>query len=103
MKLRAAIMAAAAMTTLTAFASSRIVLTEHRLMHETRMTPSPAEGDTVGDRILSFQWPLPEQFRGQYDPLDGFEAEAPHPGKSAVLSRRRSMCWRTDCRPLIRE
>lgn len=46
-------------------------------MHETRETPYPACGDTVGERTISFQWPLPESFRGQYDPLDGFEDETP--------------------------
>lgn len=70
-------------------ASPRIVLQSHRLMTETRERPYPAEGDTVGDRTLSFQWPLPQEFKGQYDPLDGFESEAPDPDKSNVVYRIR--------------
>lgn len=70
-------------------ASPRIVLQSHRLMTETRERPYPAEGDTVGDRTLSFQWPLPLEFKGQYDPLDGFDEEAPNPDKSNVVYRIR--------------
>ena len=82
--------AAAILTSTTALAEpARIVLKEYRLMTETREHPYPAEGDTVGDRTLSFQWPLPTQFKGQYDPLDGFEDEAPHPDKRNTVYRIR--------------
>ena len=67
----------------------RITLQSHRLMTETREHPYPAEGDTVGYRTLSFQWPLPAEFKGQYDPLDGFDEEAPNPDKSNVVYRVR--------------
>ena len=67
----------------------RISLQSHRLMTETRERPYPAEGDTVGFRTLSFQWPLPAEFKGQYDPLDGFDEEAPNPDKSNVVYRVR--------------
>ena len=67
--------------------SARIRLAEHRLMPETRRAPYPGEGDTVGARVVSFQWPLPEEFQGQYDPLDGMEC--PEPDKSDVVYRVR--------------
>lgn len=72
-----------------AAAGPRITLSDHRLMHETREYPYPAENDTVGFRTLSLQWPLPEVFNGQYDPLDGFESEAPDPDKSIAYYRVR--------------
>lgn len=81
--------AAAALGAVAAFASPRIVLTDHRLMHETRATAYPGATDTVGCRPVSLQWPLPEEFAGQYDPMDGFMDEAPNPDKSNVVYRVR--------------
>ncbi len=41
------------------------------LMHEMRATPSPLDGETVADRKVSFQWPLPEAMSTRETGLDG--------------------------------
>ena len=41
------------------------------LMHEMRATPSPLDGETVSDRKISFQWPLPESMSTRETGLDG--------------------------------
>lgn len=51
---------------------ARIILDKPMLMHEMRATPSPLDGATVGDRKVSFQWPLEEE-PGRGSGLDGFE------------------------------
>ena len=56
-----------------ASAQSRIFLKETTLMHEMRATPSPLDGETVDDRKVSFQWPLPDAFNNSIVPFDGFE------------------------------
>lgn len=51
---------------------ANIRLDDVSLMHESRDTPFPADGATVDDRAVSFQWPLPVWARGTGAPLDGF-------------------------------
>lgn len=53
-----------------------IRLSDTMLMHEMRATPSPADGAVVGDRIVSFQWPLPAGLHILRSGLDGAEENA---------------------------
>lgn len=54
-----------------------IRLTGTTLMHEMRATPSPLNGAAVGDRTVSFQWPLPASLNALRSGLDGAEEEVP--------------------------
>lgn len=54
-------------------AQANIRLNDITLMHESRMTVSPANGCTFGDRFVSFQWPLPENLRERMPVGDGEE------------------------------
>lgn len=54
------------------------------LMHESRATVQPADGSIAADRFVSFQWPLPEEFRQLGAPLDGFEKERTAPDKTVL-------------------
>ena len=54
-----------------------IRLTDTTLMHEMRATPSPLNGAAVGDRTVSFQWPLPASLNALRSGLDGAEEEVP--------------------------
>lgn len=47
-----------------------IKLTNASLMHEMRATPSPLDNAIVGDRKISFQWPLQDS----YNILETFDA-----------------------------
>lgn len=59
------------------------------LMHESRDTPFPADGSTVTDRAVSFQWPLPVWARGNGAPLDGFETTVKRVDKSKLRYKLR--------------
>lgn len=48
--------------------------TDISLMHESRATPFPADGETVTDRAVSFQWPLPGYANTRGAVLDGMDA-----------------------------
>lgn len=63
---------------------ANIRLDDVSLMHESRDTPFPADGSTVDDRFVSFQWPLPMWARGTGAPLDGFEHTAKKVDKSKL-------------------
>ncbi len=54
-----------------------IRLADTMLMHEMRATPSPLNGAVVGDRAVSFQWPLPESLHTFRSGLDGTEENTP--------------------------
>lgn len=54
-----------------------IRLTDTMLMHEMRATPSPLNDAVVGDRTVSFQWPLPASLRMLRSGLDGTEENTP--------------------------
>ncbi len=54
------------------------------MMHESRATVSPSDGSRTGDRFVSLQWPLPEEFRQLGAPLDGFEKERVAPDKTKL-------------------
>lgn len=43
------------------------------LMHEMRTTPSPLNNATVGERSVTFMWPLPDEMNTPVNPLDGME------------------------------
>lgn len=58
-------------------------------MHESRDTPYPADGATVSDRAVSFQWPIPVAARGTGAPLDGFEHTAKKVDKSKLRYKLR--------------
>lgn len=49
-----------------ATAQSRIRITEPMLMHEERITPLPADGSTVSERKVSFQWPTADNAPFRY-------------------------------------
>ena len=49
-----------------ATAQSRIRITEPMLMHEERITPLPADGSTVSERKVSFQWPTADNASFRY-------------------------------------
>lgn len=59
------------------------------LMHESRDTPFPADGSTVDDRAVSFQWPMPVWARGTGAPLDGFEHRVKKVDKSKLKYKLR--------------
>ncbi len=61
------------LATTTLQAQPNIRLTATSLMHETRVTPQPANETLLTDRFVSFQWPLPVEARPQGARLDGFE------------------------------
>lgn len=63
---------------------ANIRLDDVSLMHESRDTPFPADGATVDDRYVSFQWPMPVWARGTGAPLDGFEHTAKKVDKSKL-------------------
>lgn len=59
-----------------AHAQPTIKLTDVTLMHEMRATPSPLDKAVVGDRFVSFQWPLRADMNKSDSPLDGMEEHA---------------------------
>lgn len=61
-----------------------IRLSEATLMHEMRVTPSPAHNAVVGARTLSFMWPLPESLNNPVNPLDGMEFKVKPVDKSKI-------------------
>lgn len=68
---------------------ANIRLDDVSLMHESRDTPYPADGSTVDDRYVSFQWPMPVWARGTGAPLDGFEHTVKKVDKSKLKYRLR--------------
>lgn len=74
---------------LSLMAGANISLTDISLMHESRDTPFPADGSTLDDRKISFQWPLPMAARGTGAPLDGYEHTAKKVDKSKLKYRLR--------------
>lgn len=68
---------------------ANIRLDDISLMHESRDTPFPADGSTVDDRAVSFQWPMPVWARGTGAPLDGFEHTVKKVDKSKLKYRMR--------------
>lgn len=72
-----------------AVAEANLQVTDICLMHESRDTPFPADGSTLDDRKISFQWPLPMYARGAGAPLDGFEHTAKKVDKSKLKYKLR--------------
>ncbi len=85
------IIAASAVATMSmvAAAQANLRVEATTMMHESRATVQPAAGSTEGDRFVSFQWPLPEEFRQLGAPLDGFEKEHETPDKSKLKYKLR--------------
>ena len=69
--------------------NANIRLTDVMLMHEMRVSPSPADKDTVSDRFVSFQWPMPAELNAQCAPLDGAEPTTKTINKSKLSYRLR--------------
>lgn len=74
---------------------ANIQLSDVCLMHESRDTPFPADGSTLNDRKISFQWPMPVEARGTGAPLDGFEHTVKKVDKSKLKYRLR---YSQDCK-----
>lgn len=72
------------LTLLGANAQATIKLTDTTLMHEMRATPYPLNLATVADRVVSFQWPLPEDMNVQESPLDGYEDKSHKVDKTKI-------------------
>ena len=70
-------------------AQANIEIKEVSMMHESRDTPYPADGSSLDDRKISFQWPLPVWARGGGAPLDGFESKVKKVDKSKLKYRLR--------------
>lgn len=69
--------------------NATITLDSKTLMHEMRQTPSPQDCDTVSQRKVSFQWPLPAPFNYRGSDLDGLQESQPKPDKSKLRYKLR--------------
>lgn len=66
-----------------------ITLHQERLMHEMRETPSPSDGQSISDRFVSLQWPMPARFNDRGSGLDGLADQEHFPDKSQLSYRVR--------------